>query len=250
MLNSLLQNELRKALEAKKSTDNWRLVINPNYQSIHSVKTGEIESYEVLQRLTDKYLNIQDLIGVAEKTGLIKELDLLNIQLAVYQSKRNNLPRLNVNLSLITLGDTKYFAKILSILKGEKPKIGIQITETESLYQSKKTKEKLEKLKKAGVYLALDGFKTGYSNVTNFRELPFDSIKLDRSFVLSNNQDLLSRVVFLLKCASKSVLSVVVEGVETGEDLKLSQKIGANLAQGGYFSKPVSIGGLLKNHPQ
>lgn len=67
---------------------------------------------------------------------------------------------------------------------------------------------------------------------------------------MSNNQDLLSRVVFLLKCASRSVLSVVVEGVETGEDLKLSQKIGANLAQGGYFSKPVSIGGLLKNHPQ
>ena len=121
--------------------------------------------------------------------------------------------------------------------------IEIEITETlivEELQQHM-VKQTLDSLKEKGIRLSIDDFGAGYSSLGIFEQIPASVIKLDRSFLL--NQEDHNRQVKIMrgivKLGEELEAQIVCEGVETEEDVTLMKEIGANVAQGYFYSKPI-----------
>ena len=121
--------------------------------------------------------------------------------------------------------------------------IEVEITETlvvEEL-QQQKVKENVEILRRNGIHLSIDDFGSGYSSLGVFEQIPASVIKLDRSFLLNNENR--TRQVQIMKnivnLAKDLEAQVVCEGVETAQDTELMMEIGAYVAQGYRYCKPV-----------
>ncbi len=125
------------------------------------------------------------------------------------------------------------------------PKDLIEVEITETLVveemQQQKVRENVEILKKKGVHLSIDDFGSGYSSLGVFEQIPASVIKLDRSFLLNNENR--TRQVYIMKnivnLANDLEAQVVCEGVETDKDTELMMEIGAYVAQGYRYCKPV-----------
>lgn len=106
--------------------------------------------------------------------------------------------------------------------------------------------ESVKVLKQLGFSIAMDDFGTGYSSLSRLSMLPFDIIKVDRSILLaasSGNKAILESTITLIK---RLGLSVVVEGVETLEQLRLIRQLGAHSVQGYLLSKPIDVNKAIK----
>jgi EAL domain-containing protein (putative c-di-GMP-specific phosphodiesterase class I) len=102
-------------------------------------------------------------------------------------------------------------------------------------------RRKLEALKNLGIKIALDDFGTGYSSLSCLRSLPFDRLKIDRSFVTDISDQTQSQQIVsgILSLAKGLELDVTAEGIETAEDLTYLQDLQCSLGQGFYFEKPI-----------
>jgi EAL domain-containing protein (putative c-di-GMP-specific phosphodiesterase class I) len=103
------------------------------------------------------------------------------------------------------------------------------------------TIEVLNKLKKLGVQISIDDFGTGYSSLSYLHQLPFDTLKIDRSFVMQTgengeNSQILQTIISLTKNLKKKVIA---EGIETESQLSLLTNLGCDFGQGYLFSKPL-----------
>lgn len=131
------------------------------------------------------------------------------------------------------------------IEKYQIPKNLIEVEITETLVveemQQQKVKENVDILKKNGIHLSIDDFGSGYSSLGVFEQIPASVIKLDRSFLLNNKNR--ERQVQIMKnivnLARDLDAQVVCEGVETAQDTELMMEIGAFVAQGYRYCKPV-----------
>ena len=133
--------------------------------------------------------------------------------------------------------------KVLDRYRIAKELIEVEITETlvvEEL-QQRMVKQTLDVLKEKGIRLSIDDFGAGYSSLGIFEQIPASVIKLDRSFLL--NQEDHDRQVKIMrgivKLAEELEAQVVCEGVETQADVSLMHEIGAYVAQGYFYSRPV-----------
>jgi diguanylate cyclase len=102
----------------------------------------------------------------------------------------------------------------------------------------------LMKLKDEGIQLSMDDFGTGYSSLAYLRDLPIDTVKIDKSFVQkldAQNTEPFSRALVetIVGLARHLDLEVVAEGVETAEQVEMLKQLGCNIGQGYYFSKPI-----------
>jgi EAL domain-containing protein (putative c-di-GMP-specific phosphodiesterase class I) len=122
--------------------------------------------------------------------------------------------------------------------------IEIEITETMVMEgMQKEIREVLEELKERNFILSIDDFGSGYSSLGVFERVPASVIKLDRSFLL-NRTDRVRQVKIMQQIVSLADTldtKVVCEGVETSQDVELMQEIGAYIAQGYYYAKPVPV---------
>lgn len=135
------------------------------------------------------------------------------------------------------------FEEVLNRYGVPKELIEVEITETivvEEL-QQQIVKQTLDVLRERGVRLSIDDFGSGYSSLGVFEQIPASVIKLDRSFLL--NQKDRSRQVKIMKgivnLAQELDAQIVCEGVETDRDVELMQEVGAYVAQGYRYAKPV-----------
>jgi EAL domain-containing protein (putative c-di-GMP-specific phosphodiesterase class I) len=117
----------------------------------------------------------------------------------------------------------------------------LEITESSAMENAEQTIRIFEKLRKIGVSISIDDFGTGYSSLSYLHRLPFDSLKIDRSFVSdvnkqTENAQILQTIVSL---AQNLNLRTVAEGIETVEQLKVLQDLRCDLGQGFLFSKPL-----------
>ena len=118
----------------------------------------------------------------------------------------------------------------------------LEITESTLMENTLNAMDTLEKLKALGVGVAIDDFGKGYSSLTYLKDLPADSLKIDKSFVdgLEKNGSDAAIVHLIIELAHTLGLEVTAEGVETEEQLARLMDMGCDLGQGYYFSRPLS----------
>jgi diguanylate cyclase (GGDEF)-like protein len=190
-------------------------------------------------------------IGVAEESGLIRELGEWVLRQACKTSAR--WPHLNiaVNVSPIQFRGTGFANRVIEIVNecGAKPSnIQLEITESVLIDEDETVILSLRKLRAAGVKIALDDFGTGYSALRHLRRFEVDKIKIDQSFVqhLGQTEDSAAIVSAVVTLGHAMGLVVTAEGVETIDQQTFLRTLGCNEMQGHLYSPAVSENELPK----
>ena len=118
----------------------------------------------------------------------------------------------------------------------------LEVTESLAINDMERMKEILGRIKKLGVRIALDDFGTGYSSLNHIREIPFDVIKVDQSFVKDLAEDAYSQsfIKMVAELAETIGVSICVEGIETQEQYKVLEGMKVRMVQGYYFDRPMT----------
>jgi len=239
-----IQRLLRKALKE----GNFQLYYQPKV----AIDNSRIVGCEALLRLIDPKegsIPTETFISVAEKSGLIIEIGRWVIHEAIRQIeawKETHFKdiRVSINVSAVQFHD-KQFIKYLTSATSDKDlysKLDIELTESSLISDMKSTVTYLHKIKALGITLSLDDFGTGYSSLSNLKQIPFDTVKIDRSFV-EDVTTLQSRsfVEMIINISKILRMETVAEGVETEAQRKELQNMGCDLYQGYYCSKPLPV---------
>jgi EAL domain-containing protein (putative c-di-GMP-specific phosphodiesterase class I) len=244
-----LENDLRNAIE----NDEFELC----YQPLIDLQSRMITGVEALIRWnhpTQGLLMPIDFLQIAEESGLIVPMGEWVLRKACAQNKlwqKANLPpfKVAVNVSSTQLVMPKFSKLISYILKETKldpTYLEIELTETILADNVELMLQVLNEIKKLGVGLVMDDFGTGYSSLNYIKQFPFDKIKIDRSFLqnICSNEDDYSLLQSMLVMAENLKLKIVVEGVETEEQLSLLKDGKGGQLQGYLFSKPLDAKSL------
>ena len=240
-----LETDLRHALD--------RNTLRVYYQPKVLVSTGEVVGFEALLRWEHETRGLippLEFIPIAEETGLIIEIGEWVLREACRQIRdwntryRRPTPlSVSVNLSSVQFSDTLLFNRIVDAIAdtGIDPRwLALEVTESNLLTNSEAV-EVLTRLKGLGVGLMIDDFGTGYSSFSYLAQFPFDTLKIDRSFVQAVDLDLdrAEIVRTLLALAATLKMGVIAEGIETTTQLAELRALGCPYGQGYLFSKPL-----------
>ncbi|WP_170006687.1 bifunctional diguanylate cyclase/phosphodiesterase [Bacillus fonticola] len=222
------------------------------YQPILELSTGKCTGYEALVRWRHPHQGIippTQFIPIAEETGLILEIGNWVLQEACQKAVewREQLQpdlKVSVNVSAPQFAHPKFaqFVQKACEQAGLPPEaLHLELTESIMVGNMGHCIDVMYNLKDIGVNISIDDFGTGYSSFQYLRELPIDTLKIDRSFIhsLENTPKEFAIVQALVTMGTGLGIRVIAEGVETKEQLDLLQQIGLNYAQGFYFSKPL-----------
>lgn len=222
------------------------------YQPIYCSKTGEIRSAEALIRLNDSELGFirpDEFIPLAEESGSILQIGRIVLNAVCRFYSENNLNSLgvkyiDVNLSAVECMQDNLTVQLENILKKyslQHDCINIEITETAQAYSLETFKSNVDKLRKSGFTLSLDDYGTGYSTMEYIINLPFKTVKLDKSIIKASSENEKSKDVVksVIKMIKKLGMDIVAEGVETKQQADDLTSWGCEYLQGFYFSKAV-----------
>jgi len=245
-----MESDLRRAVERK----DLRIA----YQPIVRLDDGTIAGFEALLRWEHPRRGTippADFIPIAENSGLIVQLGLFAMQQAAedlydWQKQLGDVPLfMSVNLSSRQLIRRDLVGDVRSVIARAniKPRcFRLELTESIVMDNPEQSAHVLNKLKQLGIGLSLDDFGTGYSSLSYLTRFPFDTIKIDKSFV----DDPSSKSTVLLKSmvtmAHDLGLSVVAEGVTDERDVQELRKIGCEYAQSYRFGAPADAEACLK----
>jgi len=210
-------------------------------------------SVEALVRLRDPEAGLLaplEFIEVAEDTGLILDIGEWVLrqacqQMASWRMADLPLERMAVNVSARQLARTDFVSMVQSALddfKLDYTDLELEITESVLIQDAESAAQKLGQLNALGVRIAIDDFGTGYSSLSYLHRLPFDVLKIDRSFVSDANahehsREIAGTIVSLAKSLNKVVMA---EGVETREQLEWLRDMRCDAIQGFYISRPLT----------
>jgi EAL domain-containing protein (putative c-di-GMP-specific phosphodiesterase class I) len=241
-----VERELRRAIEAEEFT--------VHYQPLVSLPAGEVTGVEALVRWRHPergLLQPGEFIEIAEESGLIERIgrwvqEQACRQALAWQELRPDGRPLDVSVNLsarqVAHPDLpKVVSQVLERTGLDPVHLRLEITESVLIEESGWAEETLDALHKLGVKLALDDFGTGYSSLAYLNRFPFDSLKIDRSFVkglgLEPESDAI--VEAIIGMARALSLDVVAEGVENGSQLSELQRLGCDYGQGYLFARPL-----------
>jgi len=251
----------RQTLERSSIDQAMRLAIERNeftlmYQPKVSLADGKLVGFEALLRWHSQehgMMSPANFIPLAEETGLILAIGRWALQAACTQLRQwqQRFPAhddliLAVNVSMRQLFQDAFLdiAREIVDRSGIYPNaLELEITETTAMSNPQRTMEILAELKRLGLRIALDDFGTGYSSLSHLQRLPIDVIKIDRAFVhdVSNKRES-GEIVRLVVAMSRALgITSVAEGVETREDMVTLKALGADIAQGYLFSRPLGV---------
>ncbi len=243
--------------ELKKPTNKIQLYFQPQID----VMSGDIISVESLIRWNHPvqgYLPAEQIIRMAEQTGLIAELTywVLKQSLVEYSNWGNDSISLAINLSVWNLQDAElipFVSMALHETKVNPKKITFEITESAVMNDPVRAREVLKSLNEMGIQLAIDDYGTGFSSLAYLKLLPVKYLKVDKSFVVDMLEDENDAIIVhsTIELAHNLGLAVVAEGVETQETLVKLRELGCDYAQGFYMAKPmpaIQIGDWLSDH--
>ncbi len=227
--------------------------IVPYFEQQIDLATGTLTGFEVLARWehpTRGVIGPDRFIPIAEETGMIADLSL-SIMRQAFTAARDwdQALTLSVNISPWQLRDAWLAQKIIKTLTETgfpASRLEIEITES-ALFDNLALAQSIAgSLKNQGVRLALDDFGTGYSSLAHLRALPFDRIKIDKSFVLSINEapDSAAIVTAIVRLGESLNLPVTAEGVEDSAIAARLAAMGCAKAQGWHYGKPLSPVGV------
>lgn len=251
----LLQNiEKREKMEKRLSVALQNQELEIFYQPLYSIRSLEIYGTEALLRWrnpeTNNYIYPLEFIPLAEETGMIIPIGEWVLKTATKQivqwQKDTDLPlSISVNVSAKQFMDENFVKIVSEALEesGLTPKyLILEITESNVMEHLELAISKMDNLKSLGVKLALDDFGTGYSSLSYLKQFPLDTLKIDRTFIsdiLTNkNNEILVKAV--IEVAHTFNLTVVAEGIELDEQLKVVRELKCDFGQGYLLSKPLS----------
>jgi diguanylate cyclase (GGDEF)-like protein len=232
----------------------------PYYQPQVEFASGRIRGFEMLARWnhpTDGVIGPDVFVPIAEETGLIGPLSESMMRLAFHDAAEWDPGlMLSVNISPRQLADPWLAQKVIKLLAetGFPPqRLELEITESSLFENLEVARSVIVSLKNQGITLALDDFGTGYSSLAHLRALPFDRIKIDRSFVQSLNKEPESwkLVKAIVNLGESLGLPITAEGVESGAIEIRLRELRCELGQGWFFGRALPADGtadLLAEH--
>ena len=245
----MLNNLAREALQNKDFVLHFQPIIN--------LHTGEVKSCEALLRLKNletegekAIFSIPRLVQALEQSGQIIRVGSFVLREAcrfAHKLEREGFGdcEIKVNISPYELKQETFFDELEEIFKSlslQPGRICLEITENIFINYTKDLEVKLRRLKNLGVRLALDDFGTGYSSFASLRDLPVDTVKIDRSFLTealdSEKGGVL--VAAMIVMGHSLSLQVIAEGVESQEQLDFLKNFECDCAQGFLFSPAIS----------
>lgn len=250
--DKVIYNDLMKTYETEKYLTE---AIEKNlfeivYQPQVDVKSKKIVGFEALVRLQGKdgyYLNTQDFIQIAEKTGLIFDIDRLVIQKTLQEGKiiTDVYPEIIISVNVsgkhITLeGFPEMIYDLIEESSFPRKNLKLEITESSYIQQIDLAASKILKLKRLGIKIALDDFGVGYSSLNYLSKMPVDTIKIDKSFVDVMEEDN-SLIDLIIKLGHLIDCDVIAEGVQSETQLNMLEILGCDKIQGFLFGKPESL---------
>lgn len=242
-----------------------RKEISVHYQPEFDVQGNCLVRFETLARWQNRILGSvspEKFIPIAEENGIILELGAHILEVAcrdaaAWQRRTGRATPIAVNISTAQLRSETFVDDVLEIIRrtGLSPElVELEMTESIMLDDAGRSREMLSRLQANGVGLALDDFGTGYSCLSYLRDLPFDRLKVDRSFLRravagSGGEALINAVVSVAHALD---MAVVLEGIETAYDLEFASKLGVDEVQGFLLGRPcadplpIILGQLVK----
>lgn len=250
-----LKNDLRQAIENKEIFIEYQPRIDVRTQKAISAEAlirwkhprwGEVSPSEFIPiaKETDTYDKISDFV-----------IDSVCRQIGEWESRGISFNHISLNLSAQDFLQETLYNRIVNALEQYKvspTKLEIEITEDTLLQDSQFVHDQIARLRETGVRLALDDFGTGYSSIYYLKQLPVDTVKIDRSFVQhlpENGEDIIivQSIIDLSKALNKRV---VAEGVETEGQYQLMRQLGCHEIQGYFFSQSISAEEMAKKFLQ
>jgi EAL domain-containing protein (putative c-di-GMP-specific phosphodiesterase class I) len=221
----------------------------PYFEPQVDLSTGEIIGFEMLARWIHPLSGVigpDVFIPVAEEIGLIGRLSEQVISAALQEAADWDAEiKISVNISPSQLADGWLAQRIVRILAETgfpAERLVIEITETSLFADIDLARSIVTSLKNQGVRLALDDFGTGFSSLSHLRSLPFDIIKIDRSFVtnVSSKRENAAIIRAVTTLAAALSVPVCVEGIENKEVYQAVIGLGCAMGQGWYFGKAMT----------
>lgn len=229
-------------------------VYQPKIDTARNTMTG----VEALVRWHDPargFIPPMHFIAQCEKAGRMEHLTRYVLQSACSAARlmhfRGRTITMSVNMSATLLGDMRIVGIVRNALQasGFDPRFLIlEVTETSRIGDLATAATILHELKGLGVRISMDDFGTGSANYETFFELPFDELKIDRLFVsnLAKSEKAKAIASSVVAMGNEARITVVAEGAEDAETLKILNEIGCHYVQGYVLSRPISLTNLLK----
>lgn len=218
--------------------------IVPFFQPIVAADGAAITGFEVLARWLHPVrgtLLPAEFLGVFENRGLMAEFDRRMLEQACARAKGLCVPRISLNVSAYGFESADFVADVRQALAASALPaecLCLEITESTALIDLRRTREILLQLRALGVGIALDDFGTGHSSLAYLRELPIDTIKIDRGFVHAALHDVKTAAIVesVVTLARRLGLDTVIEGVEQRREFDFFRQLGATHFQGWLFA--------------
>lgn len=245
---NFVESNMQQALDSNR----FEMVLQPKVD----LDTNLVVSAEALVRwkLEDgTYLPPSSFVGIFEKNRFCSKLDFYMLRKAIQQIRKwidmgIQPVNLSVNQSKIVFYHENYISELKSLLKEydvSASYITLEVLESTVIEDFKLFNQILLEVKKLGFSVSLDDFGSGYSSLNVLSKLNIDELKIDRIFLHIDSELENKKTKWILEAiiniAKKSNIRVVVEGVESIEDDRFIRCIGANVGQGYYYSRPLSI---------
>ena len=220
------------------------------YQPKFSLTSRRFISSEALVRWDSKkhgLLPPNKFIPIVEQAGLIHEIDTYVFKrvcedLNEAKRKGRRIIPVSINFSLYEFYSSEFLNSIMDLLdkyQVNPSHIEIEITEATSRANSFTSISIIKKLRDRGIRVLMDDFGVGFSNIGNLRKIPFDAVKIDKSFIDDIVTDLKSRAIvkFLIELCQANDLEVIAEGVDEKEQVEILRKFKCDTIQGFYYSQ-------------
>ena len=223
------------------------------YQPIIDVKSDKVASVEALLRwqCDDESVSPVIFIPLAEKSGLMPEIGAWVLNRALIDLSHWHFTshlRLSVNVSIAQLIDDNFLKTLDSALEGcqlDVRRLCLEITESVFANNAELVTNRLIQLKDRNIKVSIDDFGTGYSSLHRLQSVPFDFIKIDRSFVQNTSEESDTIIRATLLMAREFGCKTIAEGIETEAQRQHLAALGTDYLQGFYYAKPMSASNFI-----
>jgi diguanylate cyclase (GGDEF)-like protein len=242
----MLESELHKSLE----NNELFLLFQPQVSLLDQTIDG-VEALIRWQHPVKGLISPLDFIPIAEHSGLIMPIgewiiDQACDQLALWKDTHMSKVTLSINISAKQILHQDLYSYIEASIQRTQIDgrlLELEITESVVMENINETVKILSRLKKLGISIAIDDFGTGYSSLSYLKKLPIDKLKIDREFIkdIPNDKDDIAITNAIISMSKSLSLKIVAEGPETQEHIEFLRKSKCDIAQGFYYSKPISV---------
>ena len=239
-------------IEITEAMENEEFVVY--YQPKYNLNTKRFISSEALIRWDSKKYGLlppNKFIPLVEAAGLIHEIDTYVFRkvcedLNEAKRKGRRIIPVSINFSIYEFYSPEFLNSIMSLLDQYKINpsyIEIEITEATSRANTFVSVSIIKKLRERGVRVLMDDFGVGFSNIGNLRKIPFDAVKIDKSFIDDIVTDPKSRAIvkFLIELCPANGMEVIAEGVDNKEQVAILKQYKCNTIQGFYYSQALPV---------